>query len=491
MNVLRHHNHGAMHMENGVDTDATSIITAFNDRANINSEEEVAAFLEILKAHLVEDACMLHTSKQSTVLFILVIHCPLTAAGTTTLSNTAPYLYARFGEDRVKIGQNGVVSLPVGAARVTPKERRDVQMRGTDDDEDMFVVSPMNRSKHSYRETAIQEGVAWHLDRIDKQRGEKLDGIYVYTNDGSDVDVYVLDTGIRVSHGEFQGRAHFLYNAVGDNIDTDCNGHGTHVAGIIGSATYGVAKGVRLFGVKGLDCAGDGTRDNILEAGYHIMAVAAKTGRRSVINLSLGGDKNEFIDEMVAMLKANGIIVVVAAGNSGIDACLSSPSSSGLNNAILSVGASDIRDTRPSWSNYGACVSITAPGVTITSTWFTSDSATKTISGTSMAAPAVAGVAALVLQQNRGLGVNDVNRLVVSRATTNIISGATDVGGGQSLLYSLIDVNPQTKTQSPPPPRTPPPSSPRTDLTSDGSARITPGAILCVSFTLLWLLCML
>lgn len=472
MNVVRYHNHGAMHMESDVETESTSMITAFNDEANINSEEEVSHFLETLKDHLVEDACMLHTSKHNPILFIFVIHCPLHNDGDLepSLLNTAPYLYELFGRQHVMIGQNDVYSLPKTSASSPPRDEE----------------NPRPRDKRDHKATAFQEGAAWHLDRIDKQRDEKLDGIYVYTNDGSDVDVYVLDTGIRASHEQFQGRAHFLYNAVGDNINADCNGHGTHVAGIIGSSVYGVAKGVRIFGVRVLDCTGDGTVDNILEGAYHIMTVAATTGRRSVINLSLGGDKNQFIDNMVTTLKANGIVVVLAAGNSGADACQFSPSSSGLNNAVLTVGASDIYDTRPSWSNYGECVSISAPGAVITSTWFTSDTAVNTISGTSMAAPTVAGVAALVLHQNSGLRVDDVNRLVINSATHNIISGAATVGGGSSLLYSLIDATATTRqTLRPSPPRTPPPLP--TNVDGNGAS----GAILCVSITFLWLICML
>lgn len=480
MQVIEHTNHGAMHMETIVRPESTWLIVARNDQTHIESEEDVAYFLTTLKEHLKEDACMLHLSKHSSRLVILVIHCPLNVMydggddrlEVPSLPSTVPYLYTLFGRERVMIERNSVVSTPPTQSEPS-------------------VEAPRQRDerKRLYSHESVQVDVAWHLDRIDR-RYLPLSGEYLYENDGEGVDVYVLDTGIRTTHEQFEGRAVFLYNAIRDNINTDCDGHGTHVAGIIGSSKYGVAKKVQLFGVKALDCAGEGTIDGVLEGADVIMNTASqRPGRRGVINLSLGGDKSAVIDNMVAMLKASGLVVVLAAGNSGSDACEFSPSGVGKYNTVLSVGASDSEDKRPKWSNYGECVSVTAPGSAITSTWFTSDTATNTISGTSMAAPTVAGVVAMILQQNSGLSVDEVNALIVEWATPNVVDGASPVGGGSSLLYSQISVSRGGYETSRPPVRVvtnPPPPPPQH---SEGRESPVVTSILCITLTLLWLFC--
>lgn len=321
----------------------------------------------------------------------------------------------------------------------------------------------------------VQTGATWGLDRID-QHGGLLNGLYDYDTLASDIDAYIVDTGLQTNHTQFQGRALFYYNAV-DNIDTDCLGHGTHVAGIVGSQTYGVAKNVTLIGIKVLDCTGTGSTYTIIDGLRAVLQRIAQTGRRSVINLSLGGDRSPALDNaLLAIASLNNTAVVVAAGNEGSNACLYSPSDLGQAGNVLVVGASDYTDTRPSWSNTGPCVDLSAPGVSILSTWIgASATATTVLSGTSMATPFVTGVAALVLQQNPTLDITQVNTIITSQATPNVVNGATLQGGGRSLLYSLVD----TTTPATPAPLLIPTRAP-TDLIppqTSGSSRTMVGFV--------------
>lgn len=318
----------------------------------------------------------------------------------------------------------------------------------------------------------VEQQAPWGLDRIDMHYG-MLDGAYNYMNMASSVDVYIIDTGIRVTHQEFGGRAVFLANTVGDGINTDCNGHGTMVASLAGGATYGVAKGVNLWAVKVLDCAGNGDTFTIATGAMAVSENAASRatqGFKAVASLSLGGDASSIIDDALLQLIDDGITVVVAAGNEYGDACSYSPARLGGNSLAISVGASNIQDAKPGFSNYGRCVTISAPGVNITGASANNNAATVALSGTSMATPFVAGVAALVLDQNPLLNVADVYSLITAWATPDVITGATVQGGGQNLLYSLIQWNappdiPNTQpTPSPspsPPVFSPPPPSPQ------------------------------
>jgi subtilisin family serine protease len=239
-------------------------------------------------------------------------------------------------------------------------------------------------------QVAMAETLPWGLDRID-QHAAPLDGRYTYPTVASNVTAYVIDTGILTTHPAFGSRARSGYDAV-DGSGTDCNGHGTHVAGTIGSGPYGVAKGVRLVAVRVLNCNGSGTYEGVIAG---INWVTANAVKPAVANMSLGGGASKAIDAAVRASIASGVTYAVAAGNANANACTTSPAR--VPEAIT-VGATylvDNTDVRAGFSNYGSCLDIFAPGVGILSTW--NNGGTVSISGTSMASPHVAGAAALVL----------------------------------------------------------------------------------------------
>ena len=277
---------------------------------------------------------------------------------------------------------------------------------------------------------ATQSGATWGIDRID-QRALPLSTTYTYSNTGAGVKAYIIDTGIRFSHSEFGGRATSGFDAVDGGTADDCNGHGTHVAGTTGGSTYGVAKGVSLVAVRVLDCAGSGTTSGVI-AGIDWVTSDHAAGASAVANMSLGGGASTALDDAVTNSINDGVTYAIAAGNSNRDACKFSPARTP---AAITVGATTTTDARASYSNFGKCLDIFAPGSSITSSWYTSNTATNTISGTSMAAPHVAGVAALYLQGSPGASPVTVRNALVANATANVVTSAGR-GSPNLLLYT-------------------------------------------------------
>lgn len=280
--------------------------------------------------------------------------------------------------------------------------------------------------------SATQTNATWGLDRVD-QRSLPLNMTYTYNATGAGVKAYIIDTGIRATHTQFQGRVSGGFTAVADGNGTnDCNGHGTHVAGTVGGSTYGVAKGVTLVPVRVLGCNGSGSNSGVIQ-GVDWVSSQHNPGEPAVANMSLGGGVSTALDNAVTNSINDGVVYAVAAGNSSADACTQSPSRVA---AALTVGASDTTDTRSSFSNFGTCLDVFAPGSGITSAWFTNDTATSTLSGTSMASPHVAGAVALYLEGNPTATAAIVVAALKANATPNkIINPGT--GSPNLLLYSL------------------------------------------------------
>jgi len=282
-----------------------------------------------------------------------------------------------------------------------------------------------------------QPHASWGLDRID-QRSRELDQHYAYQNDGTGVNAYVIDTGILTTHWEFGGRASAIYDALGSEgvIGVDCNGHGSHVAGIIGGRTFGVAKKVRLFSVRVLNCQGTGAWSDVINGVNFVTwhrAQSAQQGYPAVANMSLGGETNRAVDAAVRNSIRAGVTYVVAAGNGNSDAAAYSPA--GVAEAIT-VGATNQSDARAEFSNYGPTLDIFAPGVSIPSAWIGDNLMIATASGTSMASPHVAGVVALYLQNHRTASPAAVRSALVGISTEGVVSNA-----GQETPNRLLFTN--------------------------------------------------
>ncbi len=284
---------------------------------------------------------------------------------------------------------------------------------------------------------ATQTGATWGIDRVD-QRDLPLNSTYNYDTTASNVHAYVIDTGVLLAHSQFTGRMGNGFDAVttGGNAN-DCHGHGTHVAGTVGGTTYGIAKGVTIHPVRVLGCTGSGTNAGVI-AGMDW--VANNHVKPAVANMSLGGGFSQATNDAVARMTNAGVTVVVAAGNDNGDACTKSPASAA---SAITVGSTTTTDARSSFSNFGTCVDIFGPGSSITSSWYTSTTATNTISGTSMASPHVAGVAALYLANNATATPAQVTTAIINNSTPNKVT-SPGTGSPNRLLYSLFGAAPVT-----------------------------------------------
>ena len=256
-------------------------------------------------------------------------------------------------------------------------------------------------------------GDPWGLDRID-QGALPLSRTYTYTSTGAGVHAYIIDTGIWTLHAEFGGRANNVFDAYGATGE-DCNGHGTHVSGTIGAATYGVAKAVSLHGVRVLSCAGLGLNSDVIAG---VDWVTANHVNPAVANMSLGGGKSPALDQAVTNLYNSGVFLAVAAGNDNVDACTESPSGAA---SVFTVAASTKTDAKASYSNWGTCVEAYAPGSAIVSTYL--GGTTMSLSGTSMATPHVVGVAALYKATNGNQPSATVANWITTNATAGVITG--------------------------------------------------------------------
>ncbi|MDY7230332.1 S8 family peptidase [Hyalangium rubrum] len=270
-----------------------------------------------------------------------------------------------------------------------------------------------------------QRNATWGLDRID-QRALPLSTTYFYGTPAFGINAYIIDTGIQPNHPDFGGRGASVFNSTGDGNPDDCNGHGTHVAGTVGGQTWGVAKGVYLYGVKVLGCSGSGTYAGVI-AGVDWVRVNGT--RPAVANMSLGGGFSQAVNDAVNNLANSNVFVAVAAGNSNADACGFSPASAA---SATTAAASQSNDARANYSNYGGCIDVYAPGSGITSAWL--NSGTNTISGTSMASPHIAGVAALYKDNFGDAPSAVVDQWIKANATPNVITG-NPAGTPNLLLY--------------------------------------------------------
>lgn len=279
------------------------------------------------------------------------------------------------------------------------------------------------------RANPTQTDATWGIDRVD-QRNLPLNGTYTNNTTAAGVHAYIIDTGLLASHSEFAGRVGIGFDSVGGGTN-DCNGHGTHVAGTVGGTTWGVAKGVTIHPVRVLDCAGSGTWADVIAG---IDWVAANRVLPAVANMSLGGGANTSVDTAVANLTNAGVTVAVSAGNNSSDACGSSPARAP---SAITVGSTTSTDAASSFTNWGTCLDIFAPGSSITSAWHTSNTATHTISGTSMASPHVAGAAALYLASNPSATPAQVTASLLANATQNVVADIPGWGSPNRMLYTL------------------------------------------------------
>lgn len=322
---------------------------------------------------------------------------------------------------RLKGNFTGLV--PFFAAELNAKELAELARFST-----VLAIEP----DQAIKVNATQQNPVWGLDRID-QTNLPVSNSFTYQSTGEGVNVYVVDTGVLGTHQDFSGRVTPGYSVVADGPgNTDCNGHGTHVAGTIAGSVYGVAKAATIIPVRVLDCNGQGTLTGVI-SGLNWIG-SNYDGSAAVVNLSLGSGASNSMDSAVQALIDRGITVVVAAGNAAADACQVSPAR--VPDAIT-VAASTSTDGMASFSNFGTCVDLVAPGSAVTSAYFGSNTATRTLSGTSMAAPHVAGVVAKLLQ-TQSLVPSQTSEFITNAAVAGVLSGVP--GGTPNRLLQLVAI---------------------------------------------------